>query len=491
MSDTPPGRRAQLVNAIRGIGLLTLVVSLLAPLFLGLLDIRSALGADDANIVVVGKIDGEISPAMAKYVERVINRGEHENASAIVFEMDTPGGLSSSMDDIVRQILESDIPVAVYTMPRGARAASAGVFISYAAHIAAMAPGTNIGSASPIFSGSDSDGNDTLRRKVTNDAVSQIVNLANLRGRNADWAEDAVRNAVNVTADQALQLHVVDLLADDLPSLLSQINGRTVTTDSGTVTIDTTNAEIKTIDMSVLEEILQLITDPTIAYLFLSLGLVGLYLELSHPGISVPGIAGALGLLLGLYGLGTLPVNWTGVLLIALGFVLIAIDLFVASLGTLTIGGAVSFILGSYMLFGADAPSGYEIQPAAIWTLAGCMLALSLFLGAAVLRARLRPPATGKQVLIGKIGTTRTQLAPTGMVFVDGELWSARLAPEELGPIAEGESVIVTAAEKLKLAVRRATASELQQAQEVEQKREIGDRTEVIPVGQPPVRLSH
>jgi membrane-bound serine protease (ClpP class) len=206
--------------------------------------------------------------------------------------------------------------------------------------------------------------------------------------------------------------------------------------------------------------------------------------------VSVPGIFGGLGLLLGLYGLNSLPVDWTGVLLIALGFVLIAIDIFVASAGTLTLGGAASFILGSYMLFGSDAPVGYEVQPAVIWTLAICMLLLSLFLGAAVLKARMRPPATGRPTLIGKIGVARGALAPSGMAFVDGELWSARVE-QGADPVADGEQVIVTATEGLKLTVRKATATELEQAQASERKRTVGDRTEVIPVQQPPVQMGH
>lgn len=260
--------------------------------------------------VVLGKIDGSITPVMERYVKRVIDRAERDDAAAVVFEMDTPGGLSTAMDDIVDDILESDVPVVVYVSPRTARAASAGVFITYAAHVAAMAPGTNIGSASPIFTSSDgsgTDGDETLRKKVTNDAASQIVNLANLRGRNADWGVAAVRDAVNVTADEALQLKVIDLIAPDLPTLLDQIDGRTVQMETGTATLMTKGATVRTLDMNFIEGLLQLIADPTIAYLLLSLGLLGLYVEFSHPGITVPGVAGGISVLLGLFSLGTLP----------------------------------------------------------------------------------------------------------------------------------------------------------------------------------------
>jgi membrane-bound serine protease (ClpP class) len=436
--------------------------------------------------VIVAEIDGTITPVMERYVKRAINEAEEENAAAVVFEMDTPGGLSTAMDDIVRDILESDVPVVVYVAPRGARAASAGVFITYAAHVAAMAPGTNIGSASPIFmdeSGGGTDGNETLRNKVTNDAVSQIVNLANLRGRNAEWAEQAVREAANVTADQALQLNVIDEIAPDLPTLLDQIDGRTVQMETGTATLATQDAVISEFDMNVVEDLLQLVADPTIAYLLLSLGLLGLYVEFSHPGIGVPGVVGGISVLLGLFALGTLPVNWAGVLLIALAFVLLAADLFLPSFGILTIGGLVSFVLGSYLLISADAPPGYEVARPVIWTVTFCLLAFTLFLGAAVLRARLRPPATGEKAMIGMVGTVRTALAPTGMVFVNGELWSATRDPADPDGIPVGASVVVTRVDRLLLTVRRATAGEIDRAEQAERQHEVGDRREVIEWG--------
>jgi membrane-bound serine protease (ClpP class) len=435
--------------------------------------------------VVVGKIDGTITPEMERYVNRVIDQAEKESAAAVVFEMDTPGGLSSAMDDIIRDILQSDVPVVVYVTPRGARAASAGVYITYAAHVAAMAPGTNIGSASPIFedpSGNGTDGNETLRKKVTNDAVSQIVNLANLRSRNAQWAEQAVREAVNVTADQALQLNVIDLIAPDLPTLLSDIDGRTVQMANGTATLQTKDAATREIDMTYVESFLQMLADPTIAYLLLSLGLLGLYVELSHPGVTVPGVVGGIAVVLGLFALGTLPVNWAGVLLIALAFVLFAADLFLPSFGTLTIGGLVSFVLGSYLLIGSNAPPGYEVARPVIWTLTACLLVFSLFLAAAVLKARLRRPATGKQAMIDMVGTVRSALKPSGMVFVNGELWSATLEGRGQTEVPEGTPVVVTRVEGLRLVVRPATAAEVARAEQAERQAEVGDRREVIPV---------
>jgi membrane-bound serine protease (ClpP class) len=427
---------------------------------LAVLPVLSGWAQSGQPRVVVGQIDGTITPVMARYVERVINRAERDDAAAVVFEMDTPGGLGSAMDDIIRDILESEVPVVVYVSPRGARAASAGVYITYAAHVAAMAPGANIGSASPVLIGADDSEESTMDRKVTNDAVAQIKNLAALRGRNAEWAEAAVRDAVNITADEAASLGVIDLLAPDLDSLLQLIDGRTVELATGPATLSTANAVTDGVGMTWLEDFLQVLADPTVAYLLISLGLLGIYVEFSHPGISVPGIFGAISVLLGLFALGTVPVNWAGILLIALAFVLFAVDIYVPSLGTLTIGGLVSFILGSYLLIGDDAPPGYQIAEPVIWTMSACLLGFSLFLAAAVVKARFRPPATGKESLIGAVGTVRRPLAPRGIVLVRGELWDATLQPGSVEELPVGEPVIVTQVNGLRLTVRPVTAEE-------------------------------
>lgn len=405
--------------AYRFILLLMIALGMLLPA------LGEVVAQDTRPRVDVVDLDGTITPIMANYIGQAIEDAEEDGAEAVVLRMDTPGGLSSAMDDIIRDILESDVPVVVYTAPRGARAASAGVYISYAAHIAAMAPGTNIGSASPVSLGGENDPDDTMAKKVTNDAVAQIVNLANLRGRNAEWAEQAVRDAVNVTADEALSLGVVDVLADDVPTLLDKIDGRTVQLDSGPATLNTANAVTDDVEMGWADQFLQLLVDPTVAYLLLSLGSIGIFLEISNPGAIVPGVVGVLALLLGLFGLGTLPVNWTGVLLIGFGIVLLITDVFVPSFGILTIGGLTSFVIGSYLLFGDSAPPGYEISPVVIWTVTGCLVVFFLLIGSAVMRTQFRKPTTGRRGLIGEEGTVRRALDPEGLVYVHGELWRA------------------------------------------------------------------
>lgn len=433
---------------------------------------------DDRPRVDVVRVDGTITPPMARYVGRAIDRAADDGATAVVLELDTPGGLSSAMDDIIDDILHSDVPVVVYVAPRGARAASAGVFITYAAHVAAMAPGTRIGSASPVFLGDDgeTDDDDTMTRKVTNDAVSEIKNLAQLRDRNAEWAEQAVREAVNVTADEALALHVVDLIAADVETLLDQIDGHTVRLETGEVALRTRGADLRDVDMGLMDQFLQLLADPTIAYLLLSLGGLGLFLELSNPGAILPGVVGGLFLLLALYGLGTLPVNWAGVLLIGFAFLLFVVDLFVPSFGSLTIGGIVSFVLGSYLLIGSDAPPGFEIARPVIWTVTACLAAFFVLIGASVLQARFRRPATGREGLIGQVGVVRQALAPRGVVHIQGELWQAS-AEQPNVEIPAGTSVVATRIDGLRLTVRPASAPEIAAADASQP-----DRRAVIPV---------
>lgn len=430
------------------------VISLLAGTLL--LVVSPLAAQSDSPQVRIIEIDGTITPNMAQYVERGIRSAENANANAIVLEIDTPGGLGSAMDDIDRAILESEVPVIAYVSPRGARAASAGVFITYAAYIAAMAPGTSIGSASPV----SSDGGDvgeTMEAKVTNDAVSNIRNLAELRGRNADWAESAVREAANITATEALDLNVVNLMAPDLDTLLNDVHGMPATMATGeTVTLDTAGAETSTTSMNVIERLLQLVSDPTIAYLLLSFGALGIFLELGNPGGFVPGIVGVVSLVLGLYALGTLPVNWTGAALIVIAFALFFIDIFVTSFGLLLIGGLASFIIGSYMLVDSSVPGYGDVSRPVIWTCTALILVCAILLGTAALRVLRKKPASGRNTLLGETGVVRQALDPTGLVFLQGELWTATIAGE--AAIPAGAHVEVTEVQGLRLMVKTADA---------------------------------
>jgi len=413
------------------------------------------------------EVDGPITPVMADYVARGIDEAARNGAEAVVIRLDTPGGLSSAMDDIVQDILQSPVPVIVYVAPEGARAASAGVFITYAAHIAAMAPATNIGSASPVLIGQDgqpTETDDTMQRKVVNDAVAKIRSLAERHGRNADWAEQAVREAVNITAEQAAALGVVDLVAPSLDALLDAVDGRTITTSAGAVTLRTRDAEVVTVGMTTLERFFQMLSDPNIAYILLSLGMLGLFFELANPGSILPGVLGGILLLLGLYALGTLDVNWTGVLLMGFAFLLFLIDLYVPTHGVLTLGGIISFALGSLLLLQSPANPAFQLSRAVIIAVTGTVAALFLILVYLVARSHARRPATGKEALIGARAIVRRALEPEGMVFVEGELWRARSLS---GPIPAGQTVRVVGLEGLVLLVElltEETAAEPQRA---------------------------
>jgi membrane-bound serine protease (ClpP class) len=421
-----------------------------------------AVAQDSQPRVQVVKIDDTITPVMAQYVDRGIGKAERDNAAAVVLQIDTPGGLSSAMDDIVDDILASEVPVIAYVSPQNARAASAGVYITYASHVAAMAPGTNIGSASPVQmgGGENSDGTSTMERKVMNDAIARIKNLAELRGRNVDWAISAVRDAANITADEALSLGVIDLMAPDLDTLLNDVDGRQVTLANGeTATLATAGARTSTTQMNAIEQFLQLIADPTIAYLLLSFGSLGIFLELSNPGSFVPGIVGVVCFILGLYALGTLPVNWTGVLLIGFAFLLFFIDLFVSSYGLLLVGGLISFIVGSYLLIDTNVPGYDEVSRPVIWTSASLVLASAATIGYFVLRSQRRRPTTGTPAILGQVGVVRKALDPTGFVFMDGELWTATAEDlPEGGSLPVGSHVEVVAIDGLRLTVRPTTA---------------------------------
>ncbi len=430
---------------------------LLASFWLGWLLFALASGRTagaEGDFVEVARLQGVINPPAASYVDRAITAAERDGAALLVIQLDTPGGLDSAMRQIVQRILASKVPVAVYVAPPGARAASAGVYITYSAQIAAMAPNTNIGSATPVSLGENGEQqmSDETRNKVTNDAVAYIRALADERGRNADWAESAVRQAINAPAQEALQLGVVNYVATDLPDLLRQTDGAQVTTPAGAVTLHTAGLPVRTEEMQPQEHLLHAISDPTIAYLLLSLGSLALIYELANPGAILPGVVGGLALLLALYALGTLPVNLAGVLLILFAMGLFAFDVVAPTHGAATVGGIAAFVLGSAILINTPEGAPYlAVAPQAI-ALVTTFLALffGLLLGTA-LRTQYRRPVTDRSNLVGRRAQVRAALAPQGLVFVDGELWSARTVGE---PAPVGTTVEIVDVEGLRLDVR-------------------------------------
>ncbi|MPZ14543.1 MAG: nodulation protein NfeD [Chloroflexi bacterium] len=427
---------------------------------LGLLLLLAPVGAtQDARVggqVSVAEMRGIINPTMASYVDRVIGDAESDGASLVVLAIDTPGGADADMRAITQRILRSRVPVAVYVSPPGARAGSAGVFITYAAHIAAMAPSTNIGSAHPVLIGGDgaaAQPDDTMMEKITNDAVALIRSLAETRGRNADWAEEAVRESANLPASDALRMNVVDVLAADVPDLLRQVDGRTVTLATGDVRLTTRGAQTEAEAMNAIERFFHVISDPTIAYLLLSLGGLALIYELANPGAIFPGVVGGIMLLLALYSLGTLPINIAGVGLILFAFVLFFADLLVAGSGVLTVGAIVSFVLGSLLL--ATSPGNQDYLRVSAPAIVAMTLALGGFftwVAAAVIRVQGRPAYTGREALIGASGLAKTDVGSSGTVLVAGELWRAS-AVDPAAPISEGTRIRVLSVEGLSLIV--------------------------------------
>ena len=416
-------------------------------------------------VAVVLRVDGAISPASADYVVHGVARAKAMHAAAIVLELDTPGGLSSSMRDIVKAILASDVPVIGYVAPSGARAASAGTYIMYACHVAAMAPATNIGAATPVSitgggslplpaassSGKPASTADesTELRKVTNDAVAYIQSLAERRGRNAKWAEQAVRSAVSVSAEQALQLHVVDLIAPDIPALLAEVDGRSVQTPAGTVVLHTRGARIENIAPGVRSQFLGVIADPSVAYILLLIGLGGLVMEGMHPGGVLPGVVGAICLLLALYAFQLLPVNYAGLGLILLGVILIVSEAFVPAYGVLGTGGVISFVIGSVILMHTGVP-GYGIAAPVV---AGIAVAAAGVLAGIVwmaMRSHGQRVVSGREQMLGAVAEVVDDFDGRGMVHVHGERWQA----QSTGPLRRGQRVTVTGIHGLVLDVQ-------------------------------------
>ena len=432
----PPSVRA-------GLTALATIIAILLPV---------AVWAAPAPVATI-EIEGVISPVTLRLVGLAIDRAQAERAQALVILLDTPGGLERSMRAIVQRMMNAEVPVVVFVAPTGARAASAGVFITMAGHVAAMAPATNIGAASPVSVGGG--GTDkTMMKKVENDAAAFIRTVAIERGRNADWAEKAVRQAVAVTEREALKLNVIDLVADSLPDLLGKIDGRTIKLPKGPVTLATKGAPVRPIEIGFRDRFLNVITDPNVAYVLMMLGMLGLFFELSNPGVILPGIIGGISLILAFFAFQSLPINYAGLLLILFGIVLLVAEIKIVSHGVLAIGGMISMALGSLMLF--DSPEvGFRVSWWVIAPTVGATAGLFLFVVAAGVRALGRPPATGVEGLVGKTAIVRERLAPEGQVMVSGEIWRAVAQGEPLEP---GAQVRIVSVDGLTLKVAKAEA---------------------------------
>lgn len=376
-----------------------------------------------ANQVDVITIDGIIDPVDAEFITKTIESSTSAGAECLIIQLDTPGGLDLAMRSIIKEMMRSDIPVIVYVSPSGARAASAGALITIAAHIAAMAPGTNIGAAHPVSLGGGKM-EDDMAAKVENDAAAYAESIATKRNRNKEWAIKAVRESVSITENEALKIKVIDLIAANVNDLLTQIDGREVKTEAGVKTLNTKDSTVNYIEMGLREKVLNTLSNPNIAYILFLVGLLGLYFELSNPGAIFPGILGGICLILAFFAFQTLPINYAGILLIILSVILFILEIKVTSFGMLTVGGIITLTLGSLMLFDSPLPflrvSFSVLIPVVVITSLCFILVISL-----AIRAYTKKPTTGKEGLVGAIGITKSPIDPSGKVFIHGEYWDA------------------------------------------------------------------
>ena len=429
----------------RPIGLflyISMTIIFFAWMFLG-----ASPGVTNEQEVMIIELEGAIGPATATFLNRGLEKAEDRGAVLVIVRLDTPGGLASSMRTMVKGILNSRVPVVVYVSPQGAGAASAGVMVTVAAHVAAMAPGTNIGAAHPVTAGGK-DMEKTMTEKVVNDMASYGRGIAQQKGRNAEWVEKAIRESVSITADEAVKKNVVDLVAKDVDELLKLLEGREVTLKEGKIVLKTAGLAKTRYTPGIRDTILKTISDPNIAYILMMIGLAGLYFELSHPGVIFPGVIGAISLILAFYSFQTLPVNYAGLLLIALAIIFFIAEIKVTSYGALSLGGLISLTLGSIMLFD-ELKVSLKLMAPTVVLVGGFFVIVSTL----AFRAYRTRPKSGMDGLIGEIGLVKEDIDPEGLIFVHGEYWRATAGEK----IEADEKVEVEGADGLILRVKRAT----------------------------------